>query len=109
MKNLFLIVGFIIVSSCNPKKSDVSEIEKLDWLIGDWENISDKFEMFEYWEKINYTVYGGKNYVFENMEHDFPQRIVYTNPKTDSIFAYIEGIQDDQYRKLEFPFTKSLK
>jgi hypothetical protein len=30
-------------------------------------------------------------YVFENKKHDFPKKIVYTNPSDDSLIAYIEG------------------
>src|SRR5690554_5381739 len=30
-------------------------------------------------------------FVFENKNHDFPQRIVYTNPVKDSLHAWIEG------------------
>ena len=48
-----------------------------------------------------------KEFVFENKEHDFPQRIVYTNPTSDSLYAYIEGEENGKYRKSEFPFKKS--
>jgi hypothetical protein len=47
--------------------------------------------------------------IFENKEPDFPQRIVYTNPKADSLNAYIEGSQDGEYRKSEFAFIKNKK
>jgi len=47
-----------------------------------------------------------REFVFENKEHDFPQRIVYTNPTSDSLFAYIEGYENDTYRKTDFKFIR---
>lgn len=41
-------------------------------------------------------------YVFENKNHDFPQKIVYKNPKPDSLHAFIEGIDKGNYRKEDF-------
>lgn len=44
--------------------------------------------------------------VFENKEHDFPQRIVYTRIGNDSMLAYIEGDVDGETRRIEFPYRK---
>jgi len=46
-------------------------------------------------------------FVFENKEHDFPQRIIYTNPTLDSLFAYIEGNENGKYRKTDFRFKRN--
>jgi hypothetical protein len=40
--------------------------------------------------------------VFENKEHDFPQRIVYTNPQPDSLVAYIEGTFNGTANRVNF-------
>ena len=45
-------------------------------------------------------------FVFENKNHDFPQRIVYTNPVKDSLHAWIEGKVDGANEKLHFHFSK---
>ena len=45
-------------------------------------------------------------FVFENNLHDFPKRIIYTNPVKDSIHAWIVGIQDGQMRKVDFYFER---
>lgn len=39
---------------------------------------------------------------FENKEHDFPQRVIYKNPKPDSLYARIEGTENGKSRKEEF-------
>lgn len=44
--------------------------------------------------------------VFENMQHDFPQRIVYQRIADDSLLAYIEGNMGGETRRIEFPYKK---
>tara|TARA_B100000949_G_scaffold133397_1_gene117542 strand:- start:33 stop:542 length:510 start_codon:yes stop_codon:yes gene_type:complete len=43
---------------------------------------------------------------FENKNHDFPQRIVYTNPIKDSLHAWIEGEVEGELKKVDFKFSK---
>ena len=43
-----------------------------------------------------------RSYVFENMEHDFPQRIIYSHPQPDSLHARIEGDVNGTYHKEDF-------
>jgi len=157
MKKVFTIIGIsILLVSCNSKEINKTEIEKLDWLIGNWINFSKEKQLYEKWEKVNdSTLYGesyflvnqdtiffetitleqkgsdlyyipsvsnqndmrpipfklisieNKKFIFENREHDFPQRIVYSNPQADSLYVYIEGTKDGEYRKTDFPFKKA--
>lgn len=44
--------------------------------------------------------------VFENKEHDFPQRIMYTL-KGDALTAAIEGKANGQDRRIEFPYRRA--
>lgn len=44
--------------------------------------------------------------LFENPEHDFPQRIVYTLPENDTLHAWIEGTINGQARKSDFHYKK---
>jgi hypothetical protein len=44
--------------------------------------------------------------VFENPQHDFPQRIGYRRAGTDSLYAWIEGITPSVGRRVEFPFAR---
>jgi hypothetical protein len=50
----------------------------------------------------------GKNFIFENPSHDFPQRIVYQNQGKDSMLAWIEGDKNGQKRKSEFQYRRKL-
>lgn len=45
-------------------------------------------------------------FVFENKLHDFPQRIIYTNPLPDSLYARIEGTEKGENRFEEFSFKR---
>lgn len=45
-------------------------------------------------------------YIFENKEHDFPQRIIYKNPQPDFLCARIEGSKDGKFRKEDFNFVR---
>ena len=45
--------------------------------------------------------------IFENEKHDFPQRIIYKNPKADSLYARIEGNDNGKFRKVEFFMKRS--
>ncbi|HRO44147.1 MAG TPA: DUF6265 family protein [Flavipsychrobacter sp.] len=44
--------------------------------------------------------------VFENLNHDFPQRIIYRKISDTSILAAIEGVQNGQTKSEEFAYSK---
>lgn len=45
--------------------------------------------------------------VFENLEHDFPQRIGYRRSSPDSLTAWIEGSGDGGQRRVEFLYSRA--
>lgn len=45
-------------------------------------------------------------FVFENRNHDFPQRISYQSQPPGNILAWIEGTVNGRFRKIEFPYSK---
>jgi Domain of unknown function (DUF6265) len=44
--------------------------------------------------------------VFENPEHDFPQRVGYRRLGGDSALAWIEGVHGGVARRIEFPYAR---
>ena len=48
--------------------------------------------------------YKPKKFVFENNEHDFPQRIIYEFHKDGRMTAAIEGNVNDELKRKEFSF-----
>jgi len=45
--------------------------------------------------------------VFENPEHDFPQRIGYRRNGSDELLAWIEGTHNGKARRIEYPYRRS--
>jgi hypothetical protein len=45
--------------------------------------------------------------VFENPEHDFPQRIIYRRESADALFARIEGQEKGVNKAMDFRFKRS--
>ena len=45
--------------------------------------------------------------IFENLEHDFPQRIIYRMNEDGSIIARIEGIDKGKEKSVDFPMNRS--
>ena len=43
--------------------------------------------------------------VFENLQHDFPQRVGYKRDG-DALLGWIEGVRNGQTRRIEFPYRK---
>ena len=49
---------------------------------------------------------GEKEIVFENLKHDFPQRIIYRSEKQDSLFARVEGMQNGKLAGMDIPMKR---
>jgi hypothetical protein len=45
--------------------------------------------------------------VFENPEHDFPQRIIYRRESADALFARIEGAEKGVNKAMDFRYKRS--
>jgi hypothetical protein len=44
--------------------------------------------------------------VFENLAHDFPQRVGYQLVGPDSLMAWIEGPRNGKMKRIEFPYQR---
>lgn len=50
---------------------------------------------------------GEKSIVFENLAHDFPQRVAYELVNDDSLLAWIEGPgRDGKTKRIQFPYRR---
>ena len=48
-----------------------------------------------------------KEVVFENLEHDFPQRVIYRLQSDGSLFARIEGMFKGKERGIDYPLKRA--
>ena len=51
------------------------------------------------------TVIGDTSVVFENLQHDFPQRVAYERQGAN-LLAWIEGPSKGQTRRVEYPYRR---
>lgn len=49
---------------------------------------------------------GTEKLVFENKEHDFPQRIIYTRINRNEMLAQIEGEKGGKIKTIDFAYTR---
>jgi len=50
-----------------------------------------------------------RQYIFENKEHDFPQRVGYHLQSSDDLLAWIEGSKNGKDQRSEFRYRRSGK
>ncbi len=44
--------------------------------------------------------------IFENLQHDFPQRVGYDRRGSDSLIAWISGPRGNTIRRIDFPYSR---
>jgi hypothetical protein len=50
---------------------------------------------------------GDSRVVFENLEHDFPQRVGYQLDGPDTLTAWIEGTSGGKTKRIDFPYKRA--
>jgi hypothetical protein len=56
--------------------------------------------------EFRFTELNKGEFIFENVMHDFPQRIIYKHPQPDFLCIRIEGTVKGKHRKEDFNFVK---
>ena len=107
MKSIFTLLLLLTLVSCDKtKKTETQKIHQLDWLVGTWENNSDKGNLSENWEQINDSTYNGKTYFIRGNDTLHSETFV-VNQVNDSIF-YIPTIKGENDNKpVTFKLTQS--
>lgn len=160
---ILMIILIVFITACNfdqpyrekTRPDKYQKIQEMEWLQGNWTNISQEGNYYEKWNKINDSLFrsfsylsvagdtvfsesvdlllrenelyyivsvSGQNngqavsfrlvsgnnneFIFENKEHDFPQRVIYKNPAPDSLNARIEGTINGKFSVQEFPMKR---
>jgi len=52
------------------------------------------------------TVLSDSAVTFENLAHDFPQRVIYRRDGADSLLARVEGTTNSKVRGVDFPYAR---
>jgi hypothetical protein len=83
-------------------------------------NIYEKFNILKLHNHIVYIAQPGNNlptlftlissesnkFIFENKEHDFPQRVIYNFTSDKNLTASIEGKEKGEFKRVEYSFIK---
>jgi hypothetical protein len=58
--------------------------------------------------RVSFKLISGqeKKFVFENKEHDFPQRVIYQFITKDSLHAWVEGTEKGVEKRVDYYFRK---
>ena len=150
-----LLIVILIVSCQKKSEKKFEKLEKLSWLLGNWENQMPNGILVENWKRENDSTYNGESFFinkkdtihyeyiqliqnkeevvynatvegqnneqaipfiltsetnntfsFENLKHDYPQKIEYKLKKNKSIVATISGKQNGKSSTESYPMTK---
>ena len=156
MKLSIGMLAIVLLVSCEKKSDKNFELlEKMDWLIGNWESKLPEGVLTETWKKDNDSTYSGNSFfitekdtvhfesiklyqkadsiiysttvigqnnddpvefnqtnttenvfTFENLKHDYPQKIVYKKVNENNLVATISGIQQGKKNSESYPMQK---
>lgn len=150
-----ILVLFLLVSCQNKSEKKFDKLEKMNWLVGSWEQKLPDGALVESWEKQNDSTYIGESYfvkgkdtihaesvvltqkkldllyiptvtgenndepvtfkltsdtqnrfVFENLAHDYPQKITYKKLNDSNLLAAISGKQQGKDSYESYHMTK---
>jgi hypothetical protein len=67
MKKSILIIAIVVFGSCqNKSDKQFEKLEKMNWLIGQWENTTPEGYLTETWTKTNDSTFSGQTYFIIN-------------------------------------------
>lgn len=95
--------GFVIAKSDTVFIESLS-ISKVNGLLTYIAKVSNQNES----QPVSFGLFAdeGNRLIFENRQHDFPQRIIYEVVSEENMLAYIEGFEDGVFRQIKFSFQR---
>lgn len=97
---LLLITLLFSFASCkngNGKNKTYMEIEKVSWLIGNWENITEEGKLSETWEKKNDSTLVGESYFIREKDTLHSERIEVLQKGEDLLYIpTVKGQNNDK-------------
>lgn len=99
MKKITVALAVISLAACNQRKESslqigepeeivtktYEELEKADWLLGEWENTSAKGNLTETWKQENDSTFVGESFVTAAVDTVFQENVI-LQQKNDSLF-----------------------
>lgn len=110
MKTLITIVTVLLFVSCQNKSANKFEkLEKMNWLVGQWENKTPEGLLTETWTKDNDSTFSGQTYFIKNEKDTVhSESIVLTQTKDELIYRpTVKGQNNDE--PVDFKLTTDVE
>ncbi len=110
MKNVIVIIVCILSLSCQPTSDKkFEELEKMNWLVGQWENKMPEGILTETWTKKNDSTFSGTTYFIINKNDTVhSETIILTQLKDELIYSpTVKGQNDD--KSVDFILTSNVE
>jgi Domain of unknown function (DUF6265) len=98
MKNVICLVSVLLLVSCQKKsEKKFDKIEKINWLVGHWENKMPEGTLTESWKKENDSTFSGDSYFINPKDTVHFESIRLTQKDEELIYtATVPGQNDDE-------------
>jgi hypothetical protein len=107
MKNVVILAVVVVFIACqNKSEKNFDELEKMSWLVGEWENKMPDGILTETWTKANDSTFTGKTLFIRDKDTLHSEEIVLT--QKGETFLYIPTVKGQNDNKpVEFKITES--
>ncbi len=99
MKKTIALFGILALLSCqNKSEKQFEKLEKMNWLVGQWENTTAEGHLTETWNKVNDSTFTGQTYFIINKKDTVHnESIVLTQVGDDLIYRpIVKGQNNDE-------------
>ncbi|PZO27202.1 MAG: hypothetical protein DCF13_12185 [Flavobacteriaceae bacterium] len=107
MKNVVILAVVVVFISCqNKSEKKFDELEKMSWLVGEWENTMPDGVLTETWTKANDSTFTGKTLFIRDKDTLHSEEIVLTQKGETLLYIPTVKGQNDN-KPVEFKITES--
>ncbi|MDI9256957.1 DUF6265 family protein [Flavobacterium sedimenticola] len=99
MKKSILIIAIVVFGSCqNKSDKQFEKLEKMNWLIGQWENTTPEGYLTETWSKANDSTFSGQAYfIIKEKDTVHNETIILTQVNEELIYRpTVKGQNNDE-------------
>lgn len=89
---------FVLIGCQNKSEKQFEKLEKMNWLIGQWENTTPEGHLTETWSKVNDSTFSGQAYfILKEKDTVHSESIVLTQVSEDLIYRpTVKGQNNDE-------------
>ncbi|PZR26469.1 MAG: hypothetical protein DI535_14460 [Citrobacter freundii] len=87
----------ILTMVCNPSAAQTNPLSAAEWLLGKWENQTQRGKMVEEWSKLNDSTFAGRSYVITATDSIALESILLKKERNDLYYIpTVKGQNNDQ-------------